>query len=77
MYKTPQRIEWNHLRRRRQLINLVRKFVIDPCDLIPEVDAMPGCRGWVRSLPKASEARFELIDTPCYMAAQISSIGSV
>jgi hypothetical protein len=68
LWNLSQSLVWNS---RRHLINLVKEFILDPRDLIPAVEAMTRCRGWVRSRSEVIEVRFEPLDTPRYRAAQI------
>jgi transposase len=68
LWDLSQSIFWNS---RKQLIEMFSKFLSDPRDRIPALEAIISCRGWVRSTPEVIEVRLEPLDTLRFRAAQI------
>ena len=46
-------------------------YLPNPRDLLPVLDAITYCHGWVRSTREVIEIRLEPLDTPGFRAAQI------
>lgn len=68
LWDLAQSLVWNS---RKKLIEILREFLPNPRDLIPVLEAITNCRGWIRSTAEAIEVRLEPLDTPRFKAVQM------
>jgi hypothetical protein len=68
LWNLAETLVWNS---RKELVEMFGKFLQNPRDLIPVLDATTKSRGWVRSTKEAVEVRLDPLDTPRFKAAQI------
>jgi transposase len=68
LWDLAQSLVWNS---RKKLIGIFKEFLPNPRDVIPVLEAITSCRGWVKSTREAIQVRLEPLDTPRYQAAQI------
>ena len=68
LWDLAETLVWNS---RKKLIGMFKEFLPNPRDVIPVLEAITSCRGWVKSSREAIEVRLEPLDTPRYQAAQI------
>lgn len=59
---------WNS---RKKLTEIFKEYLPDARDLIPVLEAITRCHGWIRSTSEVMEIRLEPLDTPRFKAAQI------
>jgi hypothetical protein len=68
LWDLAETLVWNA---RKKLTEILKEFLPDPRDLLPVLEAITTCRGWIRSTPEAVEVRLEPLETPRFHAAQI------
>jgi transposase len=68
LWDLAETLVWNS---RKKLIRMFKEFLPNPRDLIPALDAITSCRGWVKSTRETIQVRLEPLETPRYHAAQI------
>ncbi len=68
LWDLSQSLVWNS---RKKLIEILRQFLPNSRDLIPVLEAITKCRGWIRSTRESVEVRLEPLETPRFRAAQI------
>lgn len=68
LWDLAQSLVWNS---RKKLIDLFSNFLPNPRDLIPVLEAITRCRGWIKTTPEAVLIRLEPMEIPRFQAAQI------
>lgn len=68
LWDLAETLVWNS---RKKLIHMFKEFLPNTRDLIPVLEAITNCRGWVRSTREAIEIRLEPLERPGFRAAQI------
>lgn len=68
LWELSQALVWNS---RRKLMKEFSKFLNDKRDLIPVLEAITKCRGWIKSTPQAIIVKLEPLDTPRFLIAQV------
>lgn len=68
LWDLAETLVWNS---RKKLIGIFKEFLPNPRDLIPVLEAITSCRGWVKSTREAIHVRLEPLETQRYQAAQI------
>lgn len=68
LWDLAQSLVWNS---RKKLIDLFAGFLPNPRDLIPVIEAITRCRGWIKTTPEAVLVRLEPLEVPRFQAAQI------
>ena len=68
LWDLAQSLVWNS---RKKLIELFANFLPNPRDLIPVLEAITRCRGWIKTTPEAVLIRLEPLEVPRFQAAQI------
>ena len=68
LWDLAQALAWNS---RTLLSDMFSNYLPNPRDLLPVLDAITYCRGWVRSTREVVEVRLEPLDIPRFRAAQI------
>jgi transposase-like protein len=68
LWDLAQSLVWNS---RKKLIELFANFLPNPRDLIPVLEAITRCHGWIKTTPEAVLIRLEPLEVPRFQAAQI------
>lgn len=68
LWDLAQSLVWNS---RKKLIDLFSNFLPNPRDLIPVLEAITRCRGWIKTTPEAVLVRLEPMEVPRFQSAQI------
>ena len=68
LWELSQALVWNG---RRKLMKEFSKFLNDKRDMLPVLEAITKCRGWIKSTSQAIIVKLEPLDTPRFRIAQI------
>jgi hypothetical protein len=68
LWELSESLVWNS---RRKLMKDFSKFLADKRDLVPVLEAITKCRGWIKSTPQVIIVKLEPLDTPRFRIAQI------
>lgn len=68
LWDLAESLVWNS---RKKLIGIFKEYLPNHRDLIPVLEAITSCRGWIKSTRESIEVRLESLDIPRFKAAQI------
>lgn len=68
LWDVAEALVWNS---RKKLIEIFKDYLPNERDLIPVLEAITRCHGWIKSTSEAIEIRLEPLDTPRFRVAQI------
>ncbi|MEW6003497.1 MAG: putative transposase [Nitrospirota bacterium] len=68
LWDLAQSLVWNS---RKKLLEIFSQFLPNSRDLIPALEAITNCRGWVKSTSEVIEVRLEAMETPRFKAGQM------
>lgn len=68
LWDVAEALVWNS---RKKILEIFKEYLPNPRDLIPVLEAITNCHGWIRSTSEVMEIRLEPLDTPRFKAAQI------
>lgn len=68
LWDVAEALVWNS---RKKIMEIFKEYLPNQRDLIPVLEAITNCHGWIRSTPEVMEIRLEPLDTPRFKAAQI------
>lgn len=68
LWDMAESLVWNS---RKKLMEIFKEYLPNPRDLIPVLEAITNCHGWIKSTSEVIEIRLEPLDTPRFKAAQI------